>query len=376
VTEEIRAKVCEQKEVLTAMYSRRDFGRLALSGAALSTLQVFEVLAAARDAAVIESTVRGVKLGIITGGFGGGGGRGGAAALPAGSGAPGGASTSPASGGAPARSNGLPAPGEPDPADVIIESLLAIGAANIELSANLYGAPPVTGGAVGGQAPAVVSSEYTQSREALRQWRLTNPLDRFRQVRGKFEAAGLNLFSHVVTIADDFTDAEIDAVFKQMPALGVTIFCTNQTRVGMGPRIKPFAEKYKIRPAFHTHALVEDPNEVASPASLQKLLDMSPQFMVNLDIGHFTAGNQDAVAYLRAHHDRITHLHVKDRKRNNGPSVTWGTGDTPIAECLRAIRDNKWPIYCIIERDNRDETGSAIELTRKYMDYMKRVLES
>jgi sugar phosphate isomerase/epimerase len=234
----------------------------------------------------------------------------------------------------------------------------------------------VIGGAIGGQAPATMTPEYLQSREALRQWRLTAPLGRFREVRTKFNDAGLNLFSYVVTIGDDFTDPEIDAVFKQMQALGVRIFCTNQTRVAMGPRIKPFAEKYQIQPAFHTHALVEDPNEVASPASLQKLLDMSPRFMVNLDIGHFTAGNQDVVAYLRSHHDRITHLHVKDRKRDNGPSVMWGTGDTPIAECLRAIRDNKWPIYCLIERDNRDETGSPVELTRKYMDYMKRVLES
>jgi sugar phosphate isomerase/epimerase len=354
------------------MYSRRDFGRLALSGATLSTLPVLELLASGGDAAGIQSTVRGVKLGVITGGFAGGGGRG-AAPAP---GAPGAAPVPPPAGRGPARGNGLPVPGEPDPADVIIESLLAIGAANIELSANLYGAPTVTGGAVGGQAPATVTPEYTQTREALRQWRLTGPLDRFKAVRRKFEAAGLNLFSHVVTIGDDFTDPEIEAVFKQMQALGVTIFCTNQTRVGMGPRIKPFAEKYRIRPAFHTHALVDDPNEVASPASLQKLLDMSPRFMVNLDIGHFTAGNQDALAYLRAHHDRITHLHVKDRKRNNGPSVMWGTGDTPIAECLRAIRDNKWPIYCIIERDNRDETGSAVELTKKYMDYMKQILES
>jgi sugar phosphate isomerase/epimerase len=358
------------------MYSRRDFGKLALAGATLSTLPVFERLAAARNAAAIQSTVRGVKLGVITGGFGGGVGRGAAPAPGAGPGAPGAAPAAPLPGGGGGRTNALPVAGEREPADMIIESLLTIGAANIELSANLYGAPAVTGGAVGGQAPATVSPEYAQSREALRQWRLTTPLDRFREVRRKFEAAGLNLFSHVVTIADDFTDAEIDAVFKQMQALGVPIFCTNQTRVGMGPRIKPFADKYNIRPAFHTHALVEDPNEVASPASLQKLLDMSPRFMVNLDIGHFTAGNQDAIAYLRAHHDRITHLHVKDRKRNNGPSVMWGRGDTPIAECLRAIRDNKWPIYCIIERDNRDETGSAIELTKKYLDYMKQVLES
>src|SRR5262249_13399831 len=158
-----------------------------------------------------------------------------------------------------------------------------------------------------------VTPEYQQSREALRQWRLTAPRDRFQQVRQKFAAAGLNLFSYVVTISDDFTDPEIEAVFKQMQALGVGVFCTNQTRVGMGPRMVSFAEKYKIRPAFHTHAMVDDPNEVASPASLEKLLRMSPYFMVNLDIGHFTAGNQDAVAFIRDHHDRITHLHVKDR---------------------------------------------------------------
>jgi hypothetical protein len=67
---------------------------------------------------------------------------------------------------------------------------------------------------------------------------------------------------------------------------------------------------------------------------------------------------------------------VKDRKRDNGPSVKWGTGDTPIDACLRRIRDNQWPIICVIERDNRNETGSPIELTMKYMDYMRRVLES
>src|SRR5579871_6295348 len=252
-----------------AMYSRREFARLTLTGAALLALPVVRLFGGDGAASPIESTVRGVKLGVITGGFAPGGGR-----------------------GTPTPGNGLPIPGERDPADVIIENLLTIGAANIELSANLYGAPPVIGGAVGGQAPATMTPEYLQSREALRQWRLTAPLDRFREVRTKFEDAALNLFSYVVTIGDDFTDPEIDAVFRQMRALGVSIFCTNQTRVAMGSRIKPFAEQYKIHPAFHTHALAEDPNEVASPASLQKLLDMSPQFMVNLDIGHFTAGNQ------------------------------------------------------------------------------------
>src|SRR5690349_2386772 len=116
-----------------AMYSRRDFAKLTLSSAAVSALPVVRLFGA--GSAPIESTVRGVKLGVITGGFAAGGGRG----TPAG--------------------NGLPVPGERDPADVIIENLLTIGAANIELSANLYGAPTVLGGAVGGQAPATMTPE-------------------------------------------------------------------------------------------------------------------------------------------------------------------------------------------------------------------------
>ncbi len=99
-------------------------------------------------------------------------------------------------------------------------------------------------------------------------------------------------------------------------------------------------------------------------------------FKANLAIGHFTAGNNDAVAFVREYHDRISHLHVKGRKRDNGPSVMWGTGDTPVDQVLRLIRDNQWPIYCIIERDNGHEQGTPLELTKKYMDYMKRVLET
>jgi hypothetical protein len=60
--------------------------------------------------------------------------------------------------------------------------------------------------------------------------------------------------------------------------------------------------------------------------------DTSTMININLDIGHYTAGNNDAVAFLKKHHDRITHLHIKDRKRDNGPNVQLGTGDTPIVD--------------------------------------------
>jgi len=102
---------------------------------------------------------------------------------------------------------------------------------------------------------------------------------------------------------------------------------------------------------------------------------MSKSFVINLDIGHYTAGNNDAVAFLRKHHDRITHLHIKDRQRNQGPNVQLGTGDTPIKECLTLIRDSHYPIICLLEREYRGP-GSPVEETKWQMDYMKKILES
>jgi sugar phosphate isomerase/epimerase len=319
------------------MYSRRQFGEVVLSGVALSLLP-----AGARRAAALESTVRGVKLGLITGSL-----------------------------------NPLPEVPGRDPIDIIIEQCLALGMANVELVTVFpQGTPQVVNGGRFGQPPAERTPDYTRTRQALREWRVAQPLDRFRDVRAKFDKVGVNLFSYVQTIDDDMTDAEIDAVFRQMQALRVPMFTTNQTRVGMGPRIVPFAEKYNIKAAWHPHALVKDPNEVATPESMEKLLAMSKAFVINLDIGHYTAGNNDAVAFLRRHHDRITHLHVKDRKRSDGPNVQLGTGDTPIKECVTLIRDNRWPVMLILEREYRDAPGTAVEQTRWQVNYLKSLLET
>jgi sugar phosphate isomerase/epimerase len=314
-------------------YSRRQFTQIAVSAVALPFMR-----ASGQTLPRDSATVRGVKIGAITGVYG----------------------------------PFTAAPGQ-DVIDVVIAHSIEGGIGHVEL-VNSVLEPRVTGGGVGGQAPAASTPEYQQSREALRQWRLTTPLDRFREIRRKFDAAGLDLYSYVMTIGDDFTDPEIDAVFKQMQALEVDKFCTNQTRVGMGPRMAPYAEKYKIQPAFHTHALVDDPNEIASPASLDKVLGMSKLFMVNLDIGHFATGGNDPFAYIKAHHDRITHLHIRDQKKGGG-AANVGDGDLQVADILKAIRDNKWPIACILEQ-GRTGFDSAVAATKANLDYMRKVLES
>jgi sugar phosphate isomerase/epimerase len=119
---------------------------------------------------------------------------------------------------------------------------------------------------------------------------------------------------------------------------------------------------------------VDDANEVASPASLDRLLGMSQLFRVNLDIGHFARGGHDPLAYVQAHHDRITHLHIRDQKKDGG-AANVGEGDLRVAEILRTIRDSKWPIACILEQ-GRTGFSSSVDATRANLDYMRRVLES
>jgi sugar phosphate isomerase/epimerase len=324
------------------MLTRRDFGKATVAGFSMAAFGGTR-LAAQGPAAVLaapDSTVRGVKLGAITGVLG-----------------------------------PFQAFRGQDVIDVVIERAIKAGVQYVELVGGaLTGEPGAPGGGVGGQAPAFATEAYLKARAEQRQWRLNAPLDRFAEIRRKFDTAGLNLYSYVVTIGDDFTDPEIDAVFRHMQALKVDKFCTNQNRVAIGRRMAPYAEKYKIRPAFHTHAQFMDPNEVASVESLETLFKMSPMFMVNLDIGHFTNGGGDAIALIKKHPTRITHLHVRDSRKGGG-AANIGEGDIGVAEILRLIRDNKWDIGCILEQGRTGFTDST-EATKANIDYMRKVLES
>ena len=316
----------------SARFSRRAFGAVAIGGLAGA------VWPGRARAAQMAGTVRGVRIGAITGVFG----------------------------------PFTPGPGQ-DVTDGVIAGARAGGIGHVEFVNSLI-EPAVVGGGIGGQTPAAVTPDYQRTRDALRAWRLSAPDDLFQTIRRKFDASGLVLFSYVMTIGDDFTDAEIDAVFRHMRALRVGVFSTNQTRVGMGPRIAPVAEKYGIRPAFHNHALVTDPNEVASLESFDRLFGMSKLFMANLDMGHFARGGNDPLAFLKAHPDRITHVHVRDQKRD-GSAADIGLGDLPVAEMLRFVRDGRLPIAFILEQA-RSGAGTNVEKARQNLEYLRSVLEA
>ena len=70
---------------------------------------------------------------------------------------------------------------------------------------------------------------------------------------------------------------------------------------------------------------------------------------INLDIGHFTAANFDPIPYIEKNYARITNVHLKDRKKNQGDNVVWGTGDTPIKPVLQLLSAKKYTFPANIE---------------------------
>jgi sugar phosphate isomerase/epimerase len=297
------------------MYWRREFVRLALVGLPMT-------VAFAQGASRINSKINGVRVGIQSYSF-----------------------------------RGLPL-------DDAIKAMAEIGIGECELFSGhvepRIGPPPGSGG--------MTPELRRQRQDETRKWRLSVSLDHFKDVRKKFDVAGIKLQAYNLSFNDNFTDEEIDRGFQMARALGVNLITASST-LSSAKRVAPFAEKYKITVAMHNHANLTDPNQFAKPESFAAALAMSKRFAVNLDIGHFIAAGFDPVGYIEANHSRIANLHLKDRKKENGPNTPWGEGDTPIKQVLQLLKQKKYNIPANIEYEYSGE--DAVVEVRKCFQYIK-----
>ena len=263
----------------------------------------------------------------------------------------------------------LPRPPGGDLVDVLVNAFTACGLGECELwSPQIEPAAPSI---ARGDAPELQQAR-TEARTTLRRWRVETPLEHFRAIRQKFAAAKIAVRAFNYSFNDSFTDEEIDRGFVIARALGAE-WITASSTLSSARRVAPFADKHKMFVGMHNHSNVNDPNEFATPESFAAAMKMSKYFKVNLDVGHFTAANQDAVGYLRTHHADITNLHVKDLRKNQGENMPWGQGDTPIREVLQLLKRSKWPIPAYIEYEYRG-TGTPIDEVKRGFDYMRQAL--
>jgi sugar phosphate isomerase/epimerase len=249
----------------------------------------------------------------------------------------------------------LPRPAGGDMVEPLIKAMSDIGFTECELWA-----PQIEPASPFGRGRGT-PEQNQKVREDLRRWRVETPLDHFRAIRQKFDAAGIRIWAYNYSPDVRFTDEEINRGFEIAKALGAEIITASAT-LESAKKIAPFAEKHRMVVAMHNHSNTKDPNEFATPESFAAAMTLSKYFKVNLDIGHFTAANYDAVAFLKAHHGDVTNLHIKDRRKNQGDNVAWGTGDTPIREVLQLLKREKWPIRAYMEYEHRGTAGPVEEV--------------
>jgi sugar phosphate isomerase/epimerase len=207
----------------------------------------------------------------------------------------------------------------------------------------------------------------------LHDWRVSVSMDKFKDVRKKFDAAGIDIALLCYNMTEAITDEEIDYGFQMAKALGAKAISTT-TQVTVSKRVAPFANKHKMMVGFHGHDATWDPNEFATPETFAAAMAYSKYFGVNLDIGHFTAANYDPIAYIKEHHARITNLHLKDRTKEHGTNVPWGQGDTPIKEVLLLLKEKKYPIPANIEYEYGRPGMDTVEEMTKCVKFCKDVL--
>src|SRR5579871_5963961 len=303
-----------------------------------------------------------------------------------------------------------------EPADTIIPTMLKVGLTEVELLSNhaeaLAGAPlasrPPTARApspptlndagllprcaalplvlplktAGPEIELPTPTPEQQSRqERLWDWRRQTTPATWAAVRRQFDDAGIDLrvlwYGLGYSGPPDVSDEEIDYAFRMARGLGVRVVA-GSTRLQFAPRIAAAATKYDLTFAAHTNDNIHNPEQLATPDAYERFLAVSDRLRICLDIGYFTAAGFDSVSFLKKHRDRVSDIHLKDRKRSRplGGDVTndlvnnwpWGQGDAPIREVLRLLQRDRWDVPAQIEYEYncRSTSDVATELARCY----------
>ena len=212
-----------------------------------------------------------------------------------------------------------------------------------------------------------------KDKAELKAWRTAaSTLDQMKEVRRKFNNAGIRVYALNYSFRAEHSDEEVLHGMEMAKLLGTKII-TASSKVSQAKRLNDLAAKGGVKVAMHNHSNLKDPDEYATPESFAKAMEGNPNILLNLDIGHFTAANFDAVDYLKQQHAKIVTLHIKDRKKDQGANLPLGEGDTPIKQVLQMLKQNKgWGIPAMIEYEYKG--ADAIAEVRKCYEYCKQQL--
>ncbi len=232
-----------------------------------------------------------------------------------------------------------------------------------------------------GQPSQMTDEQKAQVKEWQKQvadWRATVSMDKFEALRKMYQKAGVSIYAFKPNALNPAnTDAEIEYALKAAKALGArSVTIELPADAAHSKRLGDLGEKHKVYIGYHAHTQATD-------TAWDIALGQSPYNSMNLDCGHYIAagGNNtkdSLLALIEAKHERITSMHIKDRKSkiNGGANMPWGQGETPLKEILTLLKEKKYKIPASIELEYEIPAGSdAVKETKKCFEYAKGLLE-
>ncbi len=220
---------------------------------------------------------------------------------------------------------------------------------------------------------AEVDALMTEYRKEVNQWRQTAPIAKFEQLGKMYKRAGVKIYAFK---PDAFGIQSPDHVIaygmqaaKAMGANQVTLeHPSNDEHTN---KLGLLAQKHSIKIGYHGH-------EQQTPTFWDTALAQSKGNALNLDLGHYiAAGHTNGLELIRAKHDRIVSMHIKDRQNpaHGKGNLPWGQGDTPIADALKLIRDQKYTFPATIEMEYKIPDGStSVAEVKKCLEFCRMAL--
>ena len=244
-------------------------------------------------------------------------------------------------------------------ADQILNNLVQLGISGIEMQ-------DVRVESYAGAPAAARQAE-------IKQWRIAASMDKYRALHKLYRDAGVNIYAfRLATLNNAMTDQELAYFFNTAEALGARQITTElPADTALTQRVGDYAAKRKIRMGYHNHTQVDF-------NSWDTALSQSKYNGINFDVGHFAAAvSQSPIPFIQKYHDRITCLHLKDRKfkTNGGQNMVWGQGDTPLKEILVLMKKEKYRFPAGIELEYRIPEGSTtMAEIAKCLEFCKQAL--